>query len=200
MIGFYDNLPGRAVSRGRCTSLEDRLAEVLRRSKKNFGPDVGAAIDALLSKTNLSILAGTLLLWGGSHLFGAGEIVDVLLLAVGAFTIGWSSAPLPHAAVRTSAIVSCEARNGRILTFGAPAVFEEALAETIAQLRVNGVVLEGLKFPVANGYMTISSLMSEGAAIGTITVGGTLFSVQFIPSVHDSQTRADACYVAPVCQ
>lgn len=73
-------------------ALEDRLAEVLRRSKKNFGPDVGAAIDALLSKTNLSILAGTLFLWGGSHLFGVGEIVDVILLAVGAFTIGWSIA------------------------------------------------------------------------------------------------------------
>jgi len=311
-------------------SLEDRLAEVLRRSKKNFGPDVGAAIDALLSKTNLSILAGTLLLWGGSHLFGVGEIVDVLLLAVGAFTIGWSitdvakdlytfgdrtinaktdsdldqaaqafshavvlagitvvmavllrrsvkeiqvtrgasvvdamrprepglprvgadpepgrmwSSPgirndpslgpgegstSPFGEVRLSpagtatqqALARAHELVHRFLTprFGPLRSFrvrlgmagylrsallqylEEALAETIAQLRVNGVVLEGLKFPVANGYMTISSLMSEGAAIGTITVGGTLFSVQFIPSVHDSQTRADACYVAPVCQ
>src|SRR5262249_37945565 len=70
--------------------LTERLREVLTRSKKNFGPDVGAAIDSLLSPTNLAILAGTLTLWAGSHLFGVGEVVDVLLLVVGAFAIGWS--------------------------------------------------------------------------------------------------------------
>src|SRR5439155_20931776 len=70
--------------------LTERLKEVLTRSKKNFGPDVAQAIDSLLSATNLAILAGTLTLWVGSHFFGVGEIVDVLLLLVGAFTIGWS--------------------------------------------------------------------------------------------------------------
>src|SRR5258706_254613 len=70
--------------------LTERLKEVLTRSKKNFGPDVSQAIDSLLSATNLAILAGTLTLWVGSHFFGVGEIVDVLLLLVGAFTIGWS--------------------------------------------------------------------------------------------------------------
>jgi hypothetical protein len=43
-------------------STTDRLAEVLKRSKKNFGPDVGQMIDSLLSPTNLAILAGTLVL------------------------------------------------------------------------------------------------------------------------------------------
>src|SRR5262249_52951249 len=71
-------------------SLTDRLKEVLTRSKKNLGPEVGDAINALLSPTNLAILAGTLTIWAGSHLFGVGEIVDVILLVVGAFTIGWS--------------------------------------------------------------------------------------------------------------
>lgn len=71
-------------------SITDRLVQVLTRSKKNFGPDVAGAIDALVSPTNLAILGGTLVLWAGSHLFGVGEIVDVLLLAVGAFAIGWS--------------------------------------------------------------------------------------------------------------
>ena len=70
--------------------LTERLKEVLTRSKKNFGPEVGQAIDVLLSPINLAILAGTLTLWAGSHLFGVGEVVDVLLLVVGAFTIGWS--------------------------------------------------------------------------------------------------------------
>src|SRR5277367_5331103 len=71
-------------------SVTDRLKEILTRSKKNFGPDVGAQIDNLLSPTNLAILAGTLVVWPGSHFFGVGEIVDVLLLLVGAFAIGWS--------------------------------------------------------------------------------------------------------------
>ena len=77
---------------------------------------------------------------------------------------------------------------------------EEALVETVAQFRVNGVILEGLKFPVAEGYMTISNLMSEGATIGTIVVGGSFFTVQFIPSAHDAETVTNACYFEPVCR
>jgi len=58
---------------------------------------------------------------------------------------------------------------------------EEALAETIAQLRVNGVggLLTGLKFPVANGYVTIEELAREGASIGYIMVGSRRFVVTF---------------------
>jgi hypothetical protein len=79
---------------------------------------------------------------------------------------------------------------------------EEALAETVAQLRVNGFsgVLTGLKFPVANGYMSISSLASEGEAIGTVGVGAQFFTVQFVPSTHDSDTVANACYVENACR
>src|SRR5690348_16759954 len=71
-------------------SNQDRVAQVLRRSKKNFGPDVGQMIDSLLSPTNLALMTGTLVLWAGSHFVGVGEMVDVVLLAVGAFAIGWS--------------------------------------------------------------------------------------------------------------
>src|SRR3954452_16204851 len=71
-------------------SATDRVTEVLTRSKKHLGPEAGQMINALLSPTNLAIVVGTLLVWAGSHLFGVGEIVDVLLLIVGAFTIGWS--------------------------------------------------------------------------------------------------------------
>jgi hypothetical protein len=294
--------------------LTDRLKEVLTRSKKNFGPDVSQAIDSLLSPTNLAILAGTLTLWAGSHLFGVGEVVDVLLLIVGAFTIGWSisdvakdiytftektvnarseadleaaSKAFSHAVVlagitvimalllRRSARqiqaarganvvdamrprspglprVGPDPESGRIWSrpgikndpalgpgegstspfgevelssagstteqalvrahelvhrfltprFGILRTFrvrlgmsgymrsaflqylEEAIAETVAQLKVNGFsgVLEGVKFPVANGYVTISNLVSEGAAIGAITAGTQRFTVQFVPS------------------
>jgi hypothetical protein len=295
-------------------SATDRLAKVLELSKKNFGPDVVQMIDAMLSPLNLGIMAGTLALWAGSHLFGVGEIVDVLLLLVGAFTIGWSitdvasdlytfgdltingksdadlekaAKAFSHAVVLTGITIvmalllrksvkeitaargatvaeaitpknpglpkvgpdpeagrmwskpgissdpSLSAGEGTTSAFGevrlspkgtateqalvrahemvhrflAPRLgilrtfraqvgmsgyvrsaflqyLEEAIAETVAQLRVNGLsgALEGVKFPVSNGYVSINSLMSEGRAIGTITVGTQIFSVQFIPA------------------
>jgi hypothetical protein len=307
-----------------------RLAEVLNRSKKNFGPDVVRAIDSLLSPTNLAILAGTLTIWAGSHFFGVGEIVDVLLLVVGAFTIGWSigdvatdlytfvnltvntrtendldkaadafshavvlagisvvmaillrrsvkeiqvsrganvadamrprspglprvgadpkagrlwskpgiksdpslpagygsTSPFgevrlsPFGSVAEQALVRAHELVHQFLTprFGVLRTFrvqlrmagylrsallqylEEAIAETVAQLRVNGFggFLEGVKFPVSNGYITITELMSEGAAIGTIAAETQQFSVQFIPSGPDPETTVNACYA--ICQ
>jgi hypothetical protein len=297
--------------------LTERLREVLTRSKKNFGPDVGAAIDSLLSPTNLAILAGTLTVWAGSHFFGVGEIVDVLLLVVGAFTIGWSigdvardlytftertvnarteadldaaaqafshaivlagitvimavllrkSARQVQAARGPNVVAAMRPREPGLVKVGPdpeagriwsrPAIktdpalgpgegstspfgevrlsprgtpneqalvrahemvhrfltprlgilrtfrvrlamsgymrsallqyLEEAMAETVAQLRVNGFsgVLTGVKFPVANGYVTVSSLATEGVAIGTITAGAQLFTVRFVPTAPD---------------
>ena len=303
----------------------DRLAEVLKRSKKNFGPDVGQAIDSLLSPTNLAILAGTLVVWAGSHFFGVGEILDVLLLVVGAFAIGWSigdvakdlatftdrtinarteddlekaAQAFSHAIVLAGITVimalllrrsvkqiqvtrganvmdamrprepglppvgtdpakgriwskpgitsdpSLPAGEGSTSPFGevrlSPAgsvteqalvrahelvhqfltprfgvlrnlrvqlrmsgymrsmllqYLEEAIAETVAQLRVNGTsgLLQGVKFPVANGYMTIGSLVSEGVSIGIIAAETQFFSVQFFPA-----KPKNVCY--SVCQ
>jgi hypothetical protein len=299
---------------------------VLTRSKTYLGPDVRSSIDSLLSPTNLAILTGTLAVWGGSHLVGVGEIVDVLLLVLGAFTIGWSieevgeklytfadrtinarsdidfdcAAQAFSRAVVLAGITTIVAmllrrsveeiqltRGDTVLDAmrprnpGLPAVgndpaagrlwskpgissdptlapgegstspfgevrlspsgsateqalvrihesvhqfltprlgvlrtfrvqlrmsaylrsalmqyLEEAIAETAAQIRVNGgftALLAGVKFPVANGYMTISSLLSEGAAIGTISAGTQYFTVQFIAS--DTNKASDqACY------
>jgi hypothetical protein len=56
---------------------------------------------------------------------------------------------------------------------------EEALAEGYGQLRVHGLAnaLGAIKFPLQGGYVTVSQLTSEGLAIGTITLGGMLFSI-----------------------
>jgi hypothetical protein len=45
---------------------------------------------------------------------------------------------------------------------------EEALAETVAQLRVNGLhgLMTGIRLPIANGYIALQQLACEGAAIG----------------------------------
>lgn len=47
------------------------------------------------------------------------------------------------------------------------------------QLRVHGFAkaLGALRFPLSNGYVTISQLAGEGVAIGAITLGGVLFHV-----------------------
>ncbi len=310
-------------------SLKERLKEVIGRSRKYVGPDVAGSIDALLSPTNLTIMAGTLAAWAGSHFFGVGEIVDVLLLSVGAFTIGWSIGDVakylytfadktinarseddldaaakafsqavvlagitavmaillhrsakkiqvargesvaeairprspglprvgpdpetgrvwskpgiesdpglapgegstsPFGEVRLSpagtateqALVRAHELVHRFLTprFGVLRTFrvqlgmsaylrssllmylEEAIAETVAQLRVNGFsgMLEGVKFPVVNGYMVITDLMSEGATIGKIAAGTQYFTVQFIPSGPSPQS-VNASYPMPV--
>jgi hypothetical protein len=314
-------------------SVTDRLKEVLKRSKKNFGPDIGQQIDALLSPLNLGIMAGTLLLWGGSHFFGVGEVVDVILLAVGFFAIGWSigdvatdvynfanltlnakteddlekaSQAFSHAIVLAGITVimalllrrsvkeiqatrgpnvsdalvrknpvglpkaGADPESGRIWSkpgiisdptlpagegstsawgevrlspngtttdqalvrahelvhrfltprFGILRQFrvelsmagylrsmllqyiEEMLAETIAQLKVNGFdgLIDGLKFPVEKGYMSVSALATEGQAIGTVSIGAQLFSIVFFASNHDADTTANACYVQSACQ
>lgn len=58
---------------------------------------------------------------------------------------------------------------------------EEALAEGYAQLRVHGLekALAAYRFPLAGPYpyVTVSQLIGEGQAIGTIMLGGTLFYV-----------------------
>ena len=55
---------------------------------------------------------------------------------------------------------------------------EEALAESYAQVKVNGVraLPDGLTFPIRNGYVTLGRVVKE-AAIGTIVYGGVLYAV-----------------------
>lgn len=55
---------------------------------------------------------------------------------------------------------------------------EEALAETYAQVKVNGVraLPDGLAFPIRNGYVSLGRVAGEGA-IGTISYGGVLYAV-----------------------
>ena len=71
-------------------SSKEKIVAAMVRSKHYLPAAIGAQIDALLSPANVGIVVGTLALWAGSHFFGVGEIVDVALLLVGAFFIGWS--------------------------------------------------------------------------------------------------------------
>jgi hypothetical protein len=61
---------------------------------------------------------------------------------------------------------------------------EEAVAESYAQLRVRGLsqVMVGIRFPVRFNYVTVSELITEGAAIGNIIASGQVFRVSFMQS------------------
>jgi hypothetical protein len=293
-------------------STQDKVAEAVRRSQPHLPAAAYQQLEALISPTNIAIFSGTLVVWAGSHFFGVGEIVDVGLLLLGAFFVGWSiegvardlytfgtlavnarseaeldqagralasavvnggltvvmalllrrsaqrlqatrgsnvrdvarprspgmeqveadtqaSAPwrrptltpdpnLPAGSGRTwwfgdaeysTAGTASDAQLARIhelvhqflrprmrflrrfrARLNASAYWrsatlrylEEALAESVAQVSVNGItsLLTGLRFPIANGYMTLQQLACEGAEIGTILVGTTRFSVQVV--------------------
>ena len=293
-------------------SASDKVKQAILRSKRFMPASLANQVAALLSSENLAIMTGTVVIWAGSHFFGVGEIVDVGLLLVGAFFIGWSiegvardlcefattavraqnEADLDHAGQAfASALVSAgvtavmaillrrsakqlqvvrgptifevaRPRNpglanveadsqasalwrkptvtgdaslpagvGRTWWFGdaeystagsateqqlarihemvhsflrprlrylrrfrarlnasaytGSAILkylEEGLAETVAQLSVRGIagLLTGIKFPIANGHLTLQQLVCEGAEIGTIMLGSQRGSVQVV--------------------
>ncbi len=280
-------------------SSADKIAEAMRRSLPHLPAEGRTVVEALLKPETLAIIAGTLVVWAGSHFLGVGEIVDVVLLGVGVLTLGFAvfegagafsdfvtgaikagsdadfeqagknfaqaatllglsviqalllrgqgrgivarrppqMHPLPNVGAapaagnqlrlsRPSIIpggilgetdafgVITIARNQsvteqRITLFhelvhryfsprtgplrriraqiGTSAYsrssflryLEEALAEGYGQLRMYGLAqaLGAYKFPLSNGYVTVSQLVAEGMAMGTITLGGVLFHV-----------------------
>jgi hypothetical protein len=60
---------------------------------------------------------------------------------------------------------------------------EEALAETVAQVTVNGwrEAVVGITFPVKNGYVTVAGMNSEvaGIILGPVNVGGMVYKAVF---------------------
>lgn len=68
--------------------LKEKFAEVLRRTGPKLPGEMKNQFMALLTPLNLSIMAGTLAAWAVSQFFGVGEIIDLLLLIVGAFFLG----------------------------------------------------------------------------------------------------------------
>lgn len=281
-------------------SSADKIGEAIRLSLPHIPAEAQATVRSLLHPHSLAIVAGTLAVWAGSHAFGVGEIVDVVLLGIGVATFGFavfegaselcsfvtgaqnaqSEADLEKAgqhfarAVTLLGISTLQAvllrgqgkvvsarswppkiyslpnlgfspipgnqltlfrvarlpRNrlgmtnpyGEIVIARNQTITEqritllhelvhryfsprmgpfrqlraeinmsayersallcylgEALAEGYAQLRVNGLMsaLEAIYFPLKAGYVTASQLASEGRAIGTISLGGTLLHV-----------------------
>ena len=62
-------------------SKAERIAEALRRSIPHLPAEGKAMVESMLDPTMLTIIGGTLLVWIGSHAFGIGEFVDLVLRA-----------------------------------------------------------------------------------------------------------------------
>jgi hypothetical protein len=69
----------------------ERIAEALRRSIAHLPAEGRAMVESMLDPTSLALIGGTLVVWIGSHAFGIGEFVDLVLLGAGVVTLGFSA-------------------------------------------------------------------------------------------------------------
>jgi hypothetical protein len=71
-------------------SAGEKVGEAMRRSLPLLPSTARNFVESLLTPGSLAIIAGTLAVWAGSHAFGVGEVVDAILLGVGAIALGFS--------------------------------------------------------------------------------------------------------------
>jgi hypothetical protein len=71
-------------------SSTDKIGEAIRRSLPHLPAEARGLVEAMLKPETLAIIAGTLVVWAGSHFFGIGEIVDAILLGVGVIALGFA--------------------------------------------------------------------------------------------------------------
>lgn len=67
-----------------------KIGEAIRHSLPHIPASARRTVNALLQPQTLAVIAGTLVFWVGSHAFGIGEIVDIILLGVGAISLGFA--------------------------------------------------------------------------------------------------------------
>ena len=70
-------------------SLDDRFEKVLYLTGPKLPGEIQEEFTAMLSPTNLAIMVGVLVAWAGSHYFGVGFVVDLILLIGGLILLGW---------------------------------------------------------------------------------------------------------------
>jgi hypothetical protein len=71
-------------------TFEKRLENTFTRTLPKLGPEAREQLAAIINPTSLAIVAGVLVAWVVSHLIGIGEIVDIIILVVGVFAIGFA--------------------------------------------------------------------------------------------------------------
>jgi hypothetical protein len=71
-------------------STRDKIAEAMGRSLPLLPSNARELVVSMLRPESIAVISGTLIAWAGSHFFGIGEIVDVILLGVGVAVLGLS--------------------------------------------------------------------------------------------------------------
>lgn len=69
----------------------EKAKSAVHRSLPLLPAEARGTVEAMLTPAALTIMAGTIAVWGGSHFFGVGEVVDAILAVVGAVTLGWAA-------------------------------------------------------------------------------------------------------------
>jgi hypothetical protein len=173
--------PGRAIASWSDT---ERIIEAIRRSKRYLPESLARQLDAFLTPENLAILGGTLVLWAGSHFCGVGEVVDVALLLVGSFVVGWSITGVVRELVAFGA-AALGARNegdldraarsfaAAISAGGVTAVFAILLRRSATRLQATrGPALGQVLTPREPGFVAIEPSPPEGGLMRRPTVLG----------------------------
>lgn len=178
-------------------SSEDKIKATIQRSKKYLGPVLGQQVDALLEPGNLAIMAATLAIWGGSHFIGVGEVVDVILLLVGAAMIGPAVVDVAENLIKFGKCIN--ATTEEELDIAARAFADAAVKGGITVLMA--VLLrksaKGLQASRAPGVArpSVMQIMKPKGPIGLPQVGadpqpGALWSR--LPAVGDAAMKAGA--------
>jgi hypothetical protein len=71
-------------------SQSDRVAESMRRALPYMPAEMRNLFEGMLRPDSIAIVTGTLIAWAGSHLFGVGEIVDIILVGIGVVSLGFA--------------------------------------------------------------------------------------------------------------
>jgi hypothetical protein len=71
-------------------SSSDKIAEAMRRSMPHLPLEALHVVEGMLRPESIAMISGTLAVWAGSHFFGVGEMVDIILLGVGTLALGFS--------------------------------------------------------------------------------------------------------------
>ncbi|HKX31855.1 MAG TPA: peptidoglycan-binding protein, partial [Blastocatellia bacterium] len=128
--------------------LEDKFAEALRRTAPKLPGSMRHEFEALLNPTTLGILVGTLVVWAGSHAFGVGEIIDVVLLVGGLLFLGM-------------AIFDVARELGDFLTLTSTATNEQDLDEAASHL-ARAIAIIGVA-----AFMALIAKVAKGRGQGS---------------------------------
>jgi len=84
-IGVSSALAITDVSR---MSRAEKLKAAILRARYYLSPEVGEKLLALVSPQAIKIILGTAAVWGAGHFLGVSEVVDVILIGLGALALG----------------------------------------------------------------------------------------------------------------